>query len=73
MSLGKQRSDLVSKFLAEQFRVEPDTRLDLPSATRQGASAFPNRSEAEVQSKADAKIINELHDKLYAEGKRALL
>jgi PPK2 family polyphosphate:nucleotide phosphotransferase len=61
------------KTLAERFRVEPGTRVDLAKHDPEDASAFPDRDEAEVQSEADARIINEWQDKLYAEGRRALL
>src|SRR5262245_54194034 len=63
----------MAKTLAERFRVEPGKRLVLAKRNPADASAFPDRAEAEVQSRADAKIINEWQDKLFAEGKRALL
>ena len=63
----------MAKTLAERFRVEPGKRLVLAKRDPADASAFPDRGEAEVQSRADAKIINEWQDKLFAEGKRALL
>src|SRR5262245_56514054 len=59
--------------LAERFRIEPGKRVDLAKRDPADTSAFPDRDEAEVQSQADAKIINEWQDKLYAEGKHALL
>jgi PPK2 family polyphosphate:nucleotide phosphotransferase len=59
--------------LAERFRIEPGTRVDLAGRDPRDASAFPDRTAAEAQSKADAKDINDWQDKLYAEGKRALL
>ena len=63
----------MAKTLADRFRVEPGKRLVLAKRDPADASAFPDRGEAEVQSKADAKIINEWQDKLFAEGRRALL
>jgi PPK2 family polyphosphate:nucleotide phosphotransferase len=63
----------MAKTLAERFRVEPGKRLVLAKRDPADASAFPHRGEAEVQTRADAKIINEWQDKLFAEGKRALL
>jgi PPK2 family polyphosphate:nucleotide phosphotransferase len=59
--------------LVNRFRIAPGTPAHLAKRDPADASAFPDRGEAEVQSKADAKIINEWQDKLYAEGKRALL
>ena len=59
--------------LAERFRIEPGKRVNLAEHDPADASAFPDRREAERQRKADAKIINEWQDRLYAEGKRALL
>jgi len=59
--------------LAERFRIEPGKRVNLAEHDPADASAFPDRGEAERQRKADAKIINEWQDRLYAEGKRALL
>jgi PPK2 family polyphosphate:nucleotide phosphotransferase len=58
---------------AAQFRIDPGKRVELGKRNPGDTSAFPDRDEAEVQGKADAKIINEWQDKLYAEGKRALL
>jgi PPK2 family polyphosphate:nucleotide phosphotransferase len=63
----------MAQTLAERFRVEPSSHVDLKRHDPADASAFPDRGEAEVQSKADAKVINEWQDKLYAEGRRALL
>ena len=59
--------------MAERFRIEPGTRAGLAKRDPADASAFPDRGEAEAQSNADAKVINEWQDKLYAEGRRALL
>jgi PPK2 family polyphosphate:nucleotide phosphotransferase len=61
------------KTLTERFRVAPGKRVDLAKRDPDDAGAFPDRQEAEVQSQADAKVINEWQDKLFAEGKRALL
>jgi PPK2 family polyphosphate:nucleotide phosphotransferase len=57
----------------ERFSVEPRKRANLAGRDPADASAFPDRQAAERQSKADAKAINEWQDRLYAEGKRALL
>jgi PPK2 family polyphosphate:nucleotide phosphotransferase len=59
--------------MAERFRIAPGKRVDLAKHDPADASAFPDRQEAEAQSKADAKVINEWQDKLFAEGRRALL
>jgi PPK2 family polyphosphate:nucleotide phosphotransferase len=61
------------KTLAERFRIEPGKRVQLARRDPADASSFPDRDKAEVQSQADAKVINEWQDKLYAEGRRALL
>jgi PPK2 family polyphosphate:nucleotide phosphotransferase len=63
----------MAETLAERFRVEPGKRVVLAKRNPADASAFPDRDEAEVQSKADAKIIDGWQDRLFAEGKRALL
>src|SRR5262245_56400480 len=65
--------ETVAKPLAEQFRIEPGKRVELARHDPADTSAFPDRGEAEAQSKADGKVINEWQDKLFAEGKRALL
>jgi PPK2 family polyphosphate:nucleotide phosphotransferase len=59
--------------MAQRFRIEPGKRAGLAKRDPADASAFPDRDEADVESKADAKVINEWQDKLYAEGRRALL
>jgi PPK2 family polyphosphate:nucleotide phosphotransferase len=63
----------LAKTLAERFRIEPGKRVELGKRDPADAAAFPDRGEAEVQSKADARVINEWQDKLFAEGRRALL
>ena len=63
----------MAKTLAERFRIEPGKRADLGKHDPADASAFPDRAEAEAQSKADGKAINAWQDKLFAEGRRALL
>lgn len=61
------------KPFASQFRVAPGKRVQLAKRDAADASAFPDRKAAEEQSKDDAKAINVLQDRLFAEGKRALL
>ena len=60
-------------FAQRQFRIAPGRRAQLARRDPADASAFPDRKAAEAQSKEDAEAINELQDKLYAEGRRALL
>src|SRR5688500_17683627 len=59
--------------LAERFRIAPGKRVDLAKRDPADASALPDRDEAVEQRSADATGINEWRDKLYAEGRRALL
>ena len=59
--------------LAQRFRVRPGSRVQLARHDPADASAFPDREAAEAKSREDAQAIDELQDKLYAEGKRALL
>ncbi len=59
--------------LATRFRLGAGKRAHLARRDPADASAFPDRKAAEEQSKADGKVINEWQDKLFAEGKRALL
>jgi PPK2 family polyphosphate:nucleotide phosphotransferase len=59
--------------LLTRFRIKPGDRVNLGKRDAADASAFPDRKAAEQQSGKDGAAINELQDKLYAEGKRALL
>jgi PPK2 family polyphosphate:nucleotide phosphotransferase len=63
----------MSKSLTERFRVEPGNAVQLAEHDPADTSAFPDRGQAELQSRADGKIIKEWQDKLYAESRRALL
>jgi polyphosphate kinase 2 (PPK2 family) len=63
----------MSKFLAARFRVEPGKRFALAKIDARDQSAFPDRKAAEEKSEDDARAINVLQDRLFAEGKRALL
>jgi PPK2 family polyphosphate:nucleotide phosphotransferase len=63
----------MSKSLAARFRVEPGKRFQLARIDPRDQSAFPDREAAEEKSREDAKAINVLQDRLFAEGKRALL
>jgi PPK2 family polyphosphate:nucleotide phosphotransferase len=63
----------MAKALALRLRVEPGTRAGLAGRDPADMSAFPDRKAAEKKSAKDAAAIDEWQDKLYAEGKRALL
>jgi PPK2 family polyphosphate:nucleotide phosphotransferase len=63
----------MAKSLAAQFRIEPGTRAHLARRDPEDASAFPDRKAAEEQSKRDGAALNAWQDKLYAEGRCALL
>src|SRR5215471_700388 len=58
---------------SDRFRIEPGTRVNLGRLDPGDVSAFPDRSVAEAKSAKNGTIINELQDRLYAEGRRALL
>jgi PPK2 family polyphosphate:nucleotide phosphotransferase len=59
--------------LAGRFRIKPGEDARLAKRDPADVSAFPDRKAAEAQSEQDGILINELQDKLYAEGKCALL
>ncbi|KAB2917030.1 MAG: polyphosphate kinase 2 family protein [Hyphomicrobiaceae bacterium] len=63
----------MARDFAARFRVAPGKRVQLAKHDPADASAFPDRQAAEAQSRDDAAAINEWQDKLYAEGRRALL
>jgi PPK2 family polyphosphate:nucleotide phosphotransferase len=63
----------MAKDLQSRFRIESGERIQLGKRDPADASAFPDRKAAEEQSAQDGATINEWQDKLYAEGKRALL
>src|SRR5262245_23872654 len=63
----------MAKDFAAKFRIKPGSRVHLGKRDAADASAFPDRKAAEHQSAKDGTAINEWQDKLYAEGKRALL
>jgi PPK2 family polyphosphate:nucleotide phosphotransferase len=64
---------LMPKTFAAQFCVAPGKRIQLAKFDPRDAAVFPDREAAEKKSKDDAKAINDLQDKLFAERKRALL
>lgn len=55
------------------YRVEPGRHIDLASIDPRDVSNLPEEETARAQVKEDAKIIDTLQDRLYAEGRRALL
>jgi PPK2 family polyphosphate:nucleotide phosphotransferase len=65
--------DRLAKDLTARYRIKPGGRARLARRDPADQAAFPDRKAAEERSKAHATAINELQDKLYAEGKRALL
>src|SRR5690349_9767409 len=65
--------ELMAKSFASLYRIEPGKRVQLAKRDPRDASALPDREAAEEKSREDAKVINELQDKLYAERTRALL
>ncbi len=61
------------KDLSEKFAVEPNSRLDLSRVDPRDKSYFKSRDEAERSLREDAAAINDLQDRLFAEGKQSLL
>lgn len=55
------------------YRVEPGQRVDLASIDPRDVTNLPAEDAARTQVKDDARIIDTLQDRLYAEGRRALL
>ena len=63
----------MAKSFATRFRVEPAKRAHLGRRDPGDLKAFPDRDAAEAQSVKDGEAIDKLQDRLFAEGKRALL
>jgi len=61
------------KSFASQFLAEPGKRFSLAKHEPRDASAFKDKDEAKADIAEDAKAIDALQDRLFAEGKRALL
>jgi PPK2 family polyphosphate:nucleotide phosphotransferase len=59
--------------LASKFRIKPGQQARLEKRDPGDHSAFPDRKAAEKQSAKDGEAVDKLQDRLYAEGKRALL
>lgn len=63
----------MAKSFAARFRIEPGKRAHLDRRDPADLKAFSDRKAAEKQSVKDGEVIDTLQDRLYAEGKRALL
>ena len=63
----------MAKSLAARFRIAPGQRSYLGRRDPGDHKAFPDWEAAEKQSVKDGEAIDKLQDRLYAEGKRALL
>jgi PPK2 family polyphosphate:nucleotide phosphotransferase len=63
----------MAKDFAARYRIDPGERAHLGRRDPADVLAFPDRDAAEAQCRKDAEEINALQDRLYAEGKRALL
>ena len=61
------------KPFATRFRIEPGKRAHLGRRDPADLNAFPDRDAAEKQSVKDGEAIDKLQDRLFAEGKRAVL
>src|SRR4029078_10284357 len=63
----------MEKSFAARFRIEPGKSAHLGRRDPADLTAFPDRKAAEEQSEKDGAAIDKLQDRLYAEGKRAVL
>jgi PPK2 family polyphosphate:nucleotide phosphotransferase len=63
----------MAKDIRTHFRIAPGTRAKLSQRDPGDLTLFPDRDAAEKQSLKDGALIDKLQDRLYAEGKRALL
>ena len=57
----------------ERFRVEPSKRVELRSYDTRDTAGFTDEDATKAETADIAKEIDALQDRLYAEGKRALL
>jgi PPK2 family polyphosphate:nucleotide phosphotransferase len=62
-----------TKTLGAQFMAEPGRPFKLKDHDPRNDRAFPDKEVAKTQTAGDAAAIDALQDRLYAEGKRALL
>ena len=63
----------MAKDFTARFRIKPGERVKLTDHDPADHATFVDKKAAQKQCEDDSAIINELQDKLYAEGKRALL
>ena len=63
----------MSKDKPAAFRIEPGAKVRLRDIDPAGTGGFDDKESAKQQTEEDSKVINDLQDRLYAEGKRALL
>src|SRR4051794_13023170 len=63
----------MAKDIWKRFRIAPGTRAKLGRRNPGDLTLFPDRDAAENRSVKDGAAIDKLQDRLYAEGKRALL
>ena len=63
----------MAKSLAERFRVAPGKAFKLASADPRDTGTFDDKDKTKAQTEKDAEAIDGLQDRLFAEGKRALL
>jgi hypothetical protein len=63
----------MARSFAARYRVKPGQHVRLARHNPADLSAFPDKDKAERQSLEDVAGIDKLQDRLYAEGRRALL
>src|SRR4029078_12668364 len=63
----------MAKRLVARIQIKPGKRAHLGRRDPADLKAFPDRKDAEKQSVKDGEAVDGLQDRLYAEGKRALL
>src|SRR5476651_343050 len=63
----------MSKDFSARFRVKPGERVRLADRNPADHAVFADKKATQKQSVEDGAVINDLQDRLYAEGKRALL
>jgi PPK2 family polyphosphate:nucleotide phosphotransferase len=69
---GRARLLAMTKF-AETFQVKPGSSVSLANIDPRDTCGFKDKEETKLKTAADAEAINELQDRLYAEGRRSLL
>jgi len=63
----------MSKSFADQFRVKPGKSFKLASIDPRNSSPLKDKDGSKAEISKDAEVIDALQDRLFAEGKRALL